>query len=196
MEEAKGAEILNVGEKVRELREKAGLSLQEMAERAGYSSALLSQIENHMVSPPLGAVIKLAKALGVKVGTFFGEDPREPFAIVRRDERKHVSRFASKEGVNYGYSYESLGFDKKDRHMEPFLIHLETPTVKSEKLSTHEGEEFIFVLEGEMEAFLGTHKDILYPGDSIYYDSNIPHRVQCHGSHPTRILAVLWTPSS
>ncbi|MCJ7494019.1 MAG: helix-turn-helix domain-containing protein, partial [Deltaproteobacteria bacterium] len=66
LEEQKGQE-LKVGEKVRELREKRGLSLQEIADRTGYSSALLSQIENHMISPPLGALIKISKALEVKV---------------------------------------------------------------------------------------------------------------------------------
>jgi len=194
MEEEKGSKDLRIGEKIRELREKRGLSLQDMANRTGYTSALLSQVENHLISPPLGALIKIAKALEVKVGTFFGEEPRESYAIVRRDERKHISRYASKEGVSYGYSYESLGFDKKDRQMEPFLVTLEPATVKSEKLSTHDGEEFIFVLEGEMEAILGGHKDVLHPGDCIYYDSTIPHKVQCHRDIPTKILAVIWAP--
>jgi transcriptional regulator with XRE-family HTH domain len=193
MEKEKNSRELTIGEKIRDLREKRGFSLQDMANRTGYSSAILSQIENHMVSPPLGSLIKLAKALEVKVGTFFGDEPRESYAIVRKDERRSISRFASKEGVSYGYSYESLGFDKKDRHMEPFLVTLEPATVKSEKLSTHDGEEFIFVLEGEMEAILGTHKDILSAGDCIYYDSTIPHKVQCHRDVPTRILAVIWT---
>jgi transcriptional regulator with XRE-family HTH domain len=194
MTEQNDLQELKVGEKVRELREKSGRTLQEMADRTGYSSALLSQIENHMVSPPLGALIKIARALDVKVGAFFGDDPREPFAIVRKDERRHISRFASKEGVNYGYSYESLGFDKRGRHMEPFLVTLEPATLKSEKVSAHDGEEFIFVLDGEMEVILAKHKDVLYPGDSIYYDSTIPHKVQCHLEHPARILAVIWTP--
>jgi transcriptional regulator with XRE-family HTH domain len=193
MEKEKNSQELSIGEKIRDLREKRGFSLQDMANRTGYSSAILSQIENHMVSPPLGSLIKLAKALEVKVGTFFGDEPRESYAIVRKDERKSISRFASKEGVRYGYSYESLGFDKKDRHMEPFLVTLEPATVKSEKLSTHDGEEFIFVLEGEMEAILGSHKDILSAGDCIYYDSTIPHKVQCHRDVPTKILAVIWT---
>ncbi len=194
MEQEKESQEIRVGEKVRELREKSGRTLRDMAELTGYSSALLSQIENHMVSPPLGALIKIARALEVKVGAFFGDDPREPFALVRKDERKHVSRFASKEGVSYGYSYESLGFDKKGRHLEPFLVTLEPATLKSEKLSSHDGEEFIFVLEGEMEVILNRHKDVLYPGDSIYYDSTIPHKVQCHKEAPARILAVIWTP--
>ena len=79
--------------------------------------------------------------------------------------------------------------------MEPFIVTLEPATLKLSKTSVHDGEEFIFVLEGEMEVILGDHRDILYPGDSIYYDSSIPHRVQCHQDKLTRILAVLYPAS-
>ncbi len=196
MEEKREVEEIRVGEKIKELRGQRGLSLKDLAELTGFSTALLSQMENHLVSPSLGTITKLAKAFGVKVGDFFGETEGEPFTIVRKDERKKVSRFASKDGVRYGYSYESLGFDKKDRHMEPFIVTLEPATLKTTKTSVHEGEEFIFVLEGEMEVILGNHTDILYPGDSIYYESSIPHRVQCHKDKITKILAVLYTPGT
>jgi len=196
MEEKREIEEIRVGEKIKELRERKGFSLKEMADLTGFSTALLSQMENHLVSPSLGTIIKLARTLGVKVGDFLGESEGEPFTIVRKDERKNVSRFASKDGVKYGYSYESLGFDKKDRHMEPFIVTLEPATVKTSKTSVHEGEEFIFVLEGEMEVILGNHTDVLYPGDSIYYDSNIPHRVQCHKEKITKILAVLYAANT
>ncbi len=192
MEESKDFEEIRVGEKIKALREQKGLSLKEVADLTGFSTALLSQMENHLVSPSLGTIIKLARTLGIKVGDFFGETQGEPFTIVRKDERRNVSRFASKEGVKYGYSYESLGFEKKDRHMEPFIVTLEPATVKTSKTSVHEGEEFIFILEGEMEVILGNHTDVLYPGDSIYYDSTIPHRVQCHQDKETKILAVLY----
>jgi transcriptional regulator with XRE-family HTH domain len=196
MEERNELEEVRVGEKIKQLRERKGLSLKEVADATGFSTALLSQMENHLVSPSLGSIIKLAKALEVRVGDFFGETQGEPFAIVRKNERKTISRFASKEGVSYGYSYESLGFEKKNRRMEPFIVTLEPATLKTSKTSVHEGEEFIFVLEGEMEVIFGDHTDILYPGDSIYYDSNIPHRVQCHQDRVTRILAVLYTANS
>ena len=195
-EEKREFEEIRVGEKIKELREKKGLSLKDLADLTGFSTALLSQMENHLVSPSHGTIIKLAKALGVKVGDFLGDSQGEPFSIVRKDERKRVSRFASKDGVKYGYSYESLGYDKKDRQMEPFIVTLEPATVKPSKTSVHEGEEFIFVLEGEMEVVLGNHTDVLYPGDSIYYDSTIPHRVQCHQDKITKILAVLYAPST
>lgn len=194
MVQGKGVQEIKVGEKIKHLRTEKGFSLKEMAERTGFSSALLSQVENHLVSPSLGTIIKIAKALGVMVGYFLDLGPGEPYTIVRKDERRSVSRFASKDGVSYGYRYESLGYDKKSRHMEPFFITLEPPTVKDLKLSIHEGEEFIFVLEGEMEVILGDHSDVLRPGDAIYYDSSMPHRVQCRGGKEAKILAVLYTP--
>jgi transcriptional regulator with XRE-family HTH domain len=196
MEEKREFEEIRVGEKIKAMREQKGLSLKDIADLTGFSTALLSQMENHLVSPSLGTIIKLARAFGVRVGDLLGETQGEPFTIVRKDERKMVSRFASKEGVKYGYSYESLGFDKKDRKMEPFIVTLEPATVKTSKTSVHEGEEFIFVLEGEMEVILGNHTDVLYPGDSIYYDSTIPHRVQCHQDKEARILAVLYTANT
>lgn len=188
-------EDLKVGEKIKLLREKKKLSLPDLAQKTGFSSAVLSQIENHMISPPLGTIIKLAKALEVETGYFFKEKPKSHHVIVRKDERASVSRVASKDGVSYGYSYESLGADKKDRRMEPFIVTLDPETVKKAGQSAHDGEEFIFVLEGQMEVTLGDHSDVLLAGDSIYYDSTIPHRVGAKGSAPAKILAVLYTGS-
>jgi transcriptional regulator with XRE-family HTH domain len=188
-------ELSLVGEKIKQVREGAGLTLQEISERTGYSSALLNQIENHLVSPPLGALSRIAHCLGVKLGDLWGETARDPFTIVRKGDRKQVSRFASKEGVVYGYSYESLGFGKKDRHIEPFLIRLEPPTVKDPKPSAHEGEEFLFVLSGKMEVCLAGHTDVLEPGDCIQYDASVPHRVTCHGGEAAEVLAVIWGPA-
>jgi quercetin dioxygenase-like cupin family protein len=81
----------------------------------------------------------------------------------------------------------------KDRHMEPFLVTLEPATLASPKPASHDGEEFLFVLEGEMEVTLGNHSDVLQPGDAVYYDSNIPHLVQCKGNEKALILAVIYS---
>ena len=184
---------VKVGEKIKKLRMEKGMSLQDLAEKTGFTSALLSQVENHMISPPLGTLIKIAKGIEIPIGLFFEDQREAPFTIVRADERKFTSRVTSKEGVKYGYSYESLAYDKKGRHMEPFLITLEEATIKKNQEFRHEGEEFIFVLEGKMEVQLGKHTDLLEPGDSIYFDSTIPHRVQCTDEGPTKILACIYT---
>lgn len=185
---------VKVGEKIKELREDMALSLEELAKRSGISPAMLNQIENHMISPPLGTLIKIARGLGIDAGAFFrSEKEGQPFSLVRHNERKRVSRVASKEGINYGYEYESLGYDFANRRMEPFFITLKPSPFEDKGLSTHDGEEFIFVLEGKMDLVLGDHKDVLEPGDSIYYKSTIPHRVGAHGDQETKIIAVLIT---
>ena len=183
-----------VGECIKALRERAGLTLQQLADRTGYTSALLNQVENHLVSPPLGSLGTIAHALEVSIGELWGERAREPFALVRRDDRRQASRFASKEGVSYGYAYQSLGFGKKNRHLEPFVVTLEPPTVASRRASVHDGEEFLFVLSGRVEVTLSGHSDVLEPGDSIQYDATLPHLVRCEGDEPAQILAVIWSP--
>lgn len=190
----KKQEILSIGKKIKEIREKKKLSLKELSNRTGYSESILSQIENHFISPPLGALLNIAKGLEISVGQLLGESKEEPFIIVRQGSEVPVSRVASKEGVNYGYSYKSLGIGKKDRHFEPFLITLEPLPIKHEGLSKHDGEEFIYVLSGKMEVQLLDFTEVLEAGDSIFYDSTIPHKVSCHGDKPASILAVIWSP--
>jgi len=192
MNRANGStQTLNICDTIKAIREEQGLSLQELAGRTGYSTAVLSQIENHLESPSLGTMVRLAKALHVPIGRFFNREDTEPFTIIRQDERQTVSRFASREGVNYGYTYESLGVGKRDRRMEPFFLTLEPATLPSDASSSHEGEEFIYVLEGAIDVTLWDHTDVLHAGDSIYYESSIPHRVCCHGEVPAKILAVV-----
>lgn len=193
MEENEKQEYLQIGEKIKRFREDHALTLKDMAKRTGLSTAVLSQIENHLISPPLGTLIRITRALELRPGHFFDQHPDKPFTIVRKEERRPVSRFASKRGIQYGYSYESLGHDMKDRHMEPFLVTLEPATLASPKPAGHDGEEFLFVLEGEMEVTLGNHSDVLQPGDAIYYDSKIPHLVQCKGKEKAVILAVIYS---
>lgn len=193
MEKSESKEYLQIGEKIKRFREDHALTLKDMAKRTGLSTAVLSQIENHLISPPLGTLIRITQALELRPGHFFDQHPDKPFTIVRKEERRPVSRFASKRGIQYGYSYESLGHDMKDRHMEPFLVTLEPATLASPKPAAHDGEEFLFVLEGEMEVTLGDHSDVLQPGDAIYYDSKIPHLVQCKGGEKALILAVIYS---
>ncbi len=181
---------VKVGERIKQFRESLGMGLQGLSEKTGFSTAFLSQIENHLISPPLGSLIKIARALDIEIGRLFDQKNRAPFTIVRKDEREPTSRVASKEGVRYGYAYESLAPDKINRTMEPFLVTLE-PVAKKGAPYSHDGEEFIFVLEGRVEVQLGDYTDALEPGDSIYYDSTVPHRVSCLDDAPAKIVAVI-----
>jgi len=184
--------IVKVGESIKAIRKKKGLSLKDLAQRTGLDAELLTEIENGEVSPPLGTIIKVAKALDTKMGYFISGGEDLPYTIMRKDDRKLVSRFNTGKSDRYGYEFSSLAPYKRNRHMEPLIVNLEPSDIEEER-STHDGQEFIYVLEGTMEVRLEEEVHLLEPGDAIYYDSTVPHLVKCHGKDTTKILAVLYT---
>lgn len=183
---------IKVGEKIKSLRIEKSLSLEELAQQSGLSATILQDIENHKIAPPLGNIVTLAKVLEVPVGELFGDSGDSPFSISRSDDRTTVNRFDSTEKESCGYSYEGLGQHKRNRQMEPFIVTLNSDESHDVLANQHIGEEFIFVLEGQVKVSLSDHTDILNKGDSIYYDSIIPHKVSCHGGKPATILAVIY----
>lgn len=201
VEQEHNQSIAAVGEMIAKMREGAGLSLGELSERAGISEEELRRIEQDMISPALGVLTRICDGLGVGLGHFFQQGPRKLFSLVRALDEKAGTRFASKNGADHGYEYLSLGAEKRFRVMEPFLVTLRPPSDSSghraqfeEDYGTHQGEEFIYVLEGEIRVDLQEHTYILAPGDSIYYDASVPHRVLHHGDTTSRVLAVIHIP--
>lgn len=183
----------NLGSRIHEARERRGLTLQDLSSRTGIRVEILEKVESHKMIPPLGELIKLGKALEMKMGYFISPGVEKPMTVVHADQRPVVSRHGKKRSEQYGYSFESLAPEKANRLMEPFLITMVPSEVK--ELSTHDGQEFIFVLEGEMRAQVGDQVEILKAGDAVYYDSSSPHLVKCYGDRPAKILAVLYPGS-
>jgi mannose-6-phosphate isomerase-like protein (cupin superfamily)/DNA-binding XRE family transcriptional regulator len=180
-----------VGQRVRMLREQKGLSHQDLAQRTGLEEEYLVQVEQAEVSPPLGVLIKLGKGLDMKLGTLIAGGEDRPYTVVRRGEGTAMSRFASQRGTKYGYTYQALAPNMQNRFMEPFIVVLQK-TDEEVPLSSHDGQEFIFVLDGKMEALVGEAREVLEPGDCIYYQSTTPHLVRPANDGPTRILAVIY----
>jgi len=190
---AKGPSKQTLGSRIHEARQLRGLTLQDLSSRSGISLETLEKVEANKMIPPLGELIKLGKALEMKMGYFISPGVEKSMTVVHADKRPVVSRHGKKKSEQYGYFYESLAPEKADRFMEPFLITMVPSEVK--ELASHDGQEFIFVLEGEMRAQVGDQVEILKAGDAVYYDSSSPHLVKCHGNTPTKILAVLYTGS-
>lgn len=182
---------MSVGEKIKSLRIEKRMSPADLAGQSGIVEADLAKVEGNELAPPLGMIINLAKVLAVPVGDLFGDSGDSPFCIVRSDDGAAVSRFRSN-AKSCGYTYQGLGQQKRNRQMEPFLVTLNPKEGQEVLANEHIGEEFIYVLEGKVEVSLLDHKDILSPGDSIYYDSNVPHIISCHGEKPAKILAVIY----
>lgn len=178
------------GVKLKELRDSKGFTIEELAEKSGLEAESLRQVEAGDILLPLGQLIKLSKALSLKMSDVISTGT-ESFTIVRADARQSVARLGASKQAKRGYEYESLAPGKKDRMIEPFIVTL-LPSDDDEK-SSHDGQEFIFVLEGEMEAFVDDHRDVLKAGDAIYYDSTSIHLVRAYGDKPARILAIIMS---
>ena len=181
-----------VSQNIKAFREKMGLTTQQFAEKVGISSALLTQMENRMVSPSLGMLIQVANAFGTTASSFMDVQQECEYCVVRKEDHANVSRVGLKDGEKTPYIYQSLGSGKAARKMEPFLIKIQPLSEPSTARSVHAGEEFIYVLSGEVEIFLGDRKELLRAGDCIYYSSTIPHHVHsAKKDEEASILAVM-----
>ena len=149
------------GVDLRTAGEQRGFALEELAEKTSIDKELLALAENGEAALPLGQVVKLSKALSLSLEDVISRGT-EAFTIVRADAGLKTARYGKKKMERHGYEYESLAANKKDRKMEPFVVTL-YPAVADEA-SSHDGQEFIYVLEGRMEAVVGDTREILRTG--------------------------------
>ncbi|WP_407461381.1 cupin domain-containing protein [Methanobrevibacter sp.] len=179
--------------KVKSIRERQNMSIEELAEKSDVKLEVLKAMENGEIIPSLTPLTKMAKALGVRLGTFLDDTPQLGPVVVRGGKPDNVLYFSGREDVTNSTNLEfhSLGAGKIDRNIDPFIIDITYE--KDYKLSSHEGEEFIYVLEGEIEVEYGKDKFTVAAGDSIFYDSVVPHHLHSTGDN-AKILAVLYTP--
>ena len=185
-----------VGEKIKSIRETKQISVSELAERTGLAEEQINRIENNVDIPSLAPLIKIARALGVRLGTFLDDQDEVGAVVCRKEELNNSTISFSNNAMNARthMQYHSLSNSKADRHMEPFIIDIQTTEETNYELSSHEGEEFIFVMEGAVEIAYGKKTHVIEAGDSIYYDSIVPHHVHGYQGQAAKILAVVYTP--
>ncbi len=181
-------EKLNLGGRIKELRLQRGMTLKDLAERTGFSPALLSQVENNLVSPSISTLWNFAEALGVKIGYFFQQEAEErrDYVLTRSGQEALVYR----DELPHTIPYRDLAYGFEDRSMSPYLLCCDSPCEFSLKELPYEGEEFLHVLEGRVELEYGGRTFVLEPGDSMYYNAQLPHRIRV--PEQARFLAVLY----
>lgn len=185
-----------VGSKIATVRESLGVSVEQLAERSGCESALISKIEAGEQVPSLAPLIKITRALGVRLGTLLDDAGGLGPVVTRHQQAAGSTRLRSLEtGAGQKSStldFFSLAEGKATRHIEPFLVTVHPG--ESAATSSHEGEELLYVLEGSIAVEYGKTVHTLGPGDSIYYDSIVPHVVRSADSAAARLLAVVYAP--
>lgn len=178
-----------LGSTIKQLRNSHGLTIAEVADRAGISRGMLSKIENAQTAASVDTLAQIAKALGETLSHLFSdyEKPAGGAQLVKKDEGMEVVR----RGTRNGHTYKLLAYDQGPNKMfEPFLITLEDSQEQFNSFE-HTGTEFLHMLEGTLEYRVGSELYILQPGDSLTFRGEIPHKPERMVKMPIKYLCII-----
>ena len=179
--------IKQVADRIRELREIFGASVKELAQDFGLSEEDYQRYESGTVDIPVGILYQLAQRFKIELTTLLtGEEPRlHTYALTRKGSGVAVDRGTA-------YRYQSLAYNFIHKKAEPFLVHVETEDPGTpEHFNSHPGQEFHYVLEGTLHVQLDKHELVLESGDSLYFDSSVPHSLRALRGGTVKLLAVI-----
>ena len=187
--------VSKIGTRIRKFREAKDMSREQLAETAGLDVDFIRVVEDEGVYPTIGPLQKIAHALQVRLGTFMDDVSCKDPIITKKNGREPDLVMHHSLGRVPSYKYYSLGKGKNDRNMEPFFIEVAPEAEEDIKLSSHQGEEFIIVHKGRLLVIYGKERSILEPGDTVYYNSIVPHYVGAYGDEPCSIYATIYHPA-
>ena len=185
------ANEVKVGMRIKMFRDKLKMTLGELSAKSGVSVEVIASIEDGEVLPALGVLTKLSRALGQRLGTFM-DDQFKPDPIITRAAENDGQDDVSARGNGWGYSARSLAPGKPDRQMDPY--HLELPAGGQGMESSHEGEELVICVSGQIELAYGGETTVLGPGDTAYYNSVVKHAIRAVGGKPASAYGVVFLP--
>jgi transcriptional regulator with XRE-family HTH domain len=185
----KGLARYAIGEKLRALRLKKKIGLVELGRHTGLSAAMLSKVERGKLYPTLPTLLRIALVFSVGLEYFFSDDQkRRVLAIVRRAERK---RFPERpDGRDVSFYFESLDFAAVERKLNAYYAEFQPLPPGKARPHHHPGVEFLSVLRGKLEIRIGTEEQVLDSGDSIYFDSSVPHSYRRISQKPCSAIVV------
>ena len=186
---AKGLGDYAIGDKLRALRLKKKMGLVELGRHTGLSAAMLSKVERGKLFPTLPTLLRIALVFSVGLEYFFSDDQkRHVVAIVRRAQRK---RFPERpDGRDISFYFESLDFAAVERKLNAYYAEFQPLQPGKARLHHHTGVEFLSVLRGKLELHIGKQDQILESGDSIYFDSSLPHSYRRVSQKPCSAIVV------
>lgn len=180
---------LALGEKLQRIRGDRGFTVSALAQRAGLAQDQLEAFEANREVPAVGDLAKLAEALDVSIGVFFQRALAEKRVEVVRAEDRFTVQPKSEAARTLNYRYQSLSYNLTDKLMSPFLVEIPPDESREAPTSSHQGEEFLFVLSGQLEVHVEGTAYRLAPGDSLYFDSRMPHSLRAVEGGLARVLA-------
>ncbi len=172
------------GDKIKSMRKARNWSVEKLAASTGQTPEFIHQVENDEIAPPVSFLVRLAGAIGIDPGTFLKSD--EKARILNRRTDAYVKRTKN-------YSYQTLTSGSENDHLRAFMVTIKPHHAHKPVAYKHEGEEFIFVMDGKLEFTLGSKVYVLTKGESIHFNSDIPHKLKSLSSDKTQCLVMLNT---
>lgn len=176
-----------VSQKIKSIRQAKRLDQKTLAQRAGLTRSYISLLETGRKTAAISTLSRIADALGVALGEFFEDTDNlpTPSLVITRSS----GTLSSSEKSAFGYKYIPLCREKRNKSMDPFLVRIEAGTSPKHTF-VHSGEEFNIVFEGRLKLSYGHEEYILEAGDSVYFDSSVPHRFESIGESPAYLISV------
>ncbi len=183
----------NLGDKIKTLRKKIGMTQKELAEQVGLTPSFISQLEKNLISPSLDSLLKLSEKLNTQPIYFLTDSESGPLQkmVIKPGERQDVQLPALK---GKDTKLQLLVSDVLNRRMEPYLLTMKEGATVGRHFYGHKGDEFAHVIEGELEVEIQDEKQVLRKGDSLYIESTFPSKWANIGKGEAVILWVLSPP--
>jgi electron transfer flavoprotein alpha subunit len=184
-QEKAGVSPAGLGGQIRQLRQSREWSRERLGELTQQSAEFIAQVEEDTISPPVSFLLRLASALKVSPAAFLSREAQT--MITDQRQQAHQRR-------TQHYSYESLTAGIETDHLRAFMVTIEPLQAHKPAAYKHPGEEFIFVMDGELELTLDRQASRIKKGESIHFNADTPHTLKSLSESPTRCLVVLYTP--
>ena len=176
---------MNLGKKIRQMRNQKGLTQEELADRCELTKGYISQLENNLNSPSIATLTDILSALGSDLSEFFREEKEEKVVFTKNEFIEKDS-----EGVCLNWLIPNA----QKNMMEPILVELTEETATPLDIP-HEGEEFGYVLEGKVAIVLGNTHHVCKKGEAFYYEASKPHYIVNKGKSKARFLWISTPPN-
>ncbi len=184
----------SVGQAIRELRLRDGLTIAQVSEIAGISRGMMSKIETGSTTAGMDTLARIARALGISMSVLFSK--YDASAATAQHVKKGAGMEVVRRGTKSGHTYHLLAYDQGPvKLFEPFLITIEDDTQRYPTFQ-HPGTEFLYVLEGVIEYRCGQQTYVLEPGDSLSFQGDVPHGPEQLVHCPIRFLSIIIYPRS
>ena len=184
-----GLNDYGIGDRIRGLRLKKKMGLVELGNHTGLSPALLSKIERGRMFPTLPTLLRIALVFGVGLEFFFAGARDKPLvAVVRRSDRVQLPERPGAREV--AYRFESLDYPATERRFNCYYAEFFPAAPERLRPHEHPGVEFIYTIEGALSVHVGAEEHVLSAGDSMYFDSTVPHAYRRSGGRQCRAVVV------